>query len=165
MAQIYVRKLYADQGKFGMEYKIQATDGNYYTSKTPFPDFVEEGAALEVEAQAGKNPKYLKLKGIQLIPSPAQPYQAPPAGTPNTSTNQTKAGDSAPIPTPATPALSPQLQAEWMAKAQEAMNLAFGNEWDLMVYAPIIAELVHHYYGEFVSQQMKARYNANKVIQ
>lgn len=152
---IYVRKLYADDGKFGKEYKIYSTSGLYYTSKKPFESFVEEGASLEVEAEPTKNPKYFKLKSCTLIP------QAPSTGT-----DQPKAGQGRPlvaVPSLPLPKLTPDVQAEWIRRGMEAMDMAFGKDasghgdWDPMAYSVVLAELVHEWYGEYVGQQMKAR--------
>jgi hypothetical protein len=144
MATIYVRKLYVDQGKFGMEYKIYATNGIYYQSRKPFPEFVEEGAALEVEAEATKNPKYMKLKSVEK--SNAHPTSGK---------GPVPAGPVSPAPLPT---LTPEMQAEFMRKAHDAMNLFYGRDWDPMVYAPVLAELVHQHYGDYVAEQQRARW-------
>ena len=107
MTTIYVSKLYADDGKFGKEYKIQGTDGNYYQSYKPFTG-VEEGATIEVETKPQTKPsKYFHIKSYKLLANPNSVSQTQPAGQ----------GQALSPPPKPLPALTPELQVEFINKA------------------------------------------------
>ena len=144
--KIYVRKLYADEGKFGMEYKIQATDGNYYQSRKPFPAGLQEGSDVLLEAEPTKHPKYWKIKQVKAFNADANPLTQDGGGGAGTSPRQSQA----PLPPPI-PRLTPALQAEWIKKADEALEKA-GADRD--VEAILEVELVRQYHSEWMSDRI-----------
>lgn len=154
--QIWVRKMYERDGKFGKQYLILSTERLYYEQNKPFPKEIGEGSDVLLEAEASKNPKYFKIKAIKAFNAHANP---------NSQVGEKKqavaASNQSPSPAAQLPSLSPSVQAGYISMAKKALDIEFGKDWDLMICMPLLVELTRQYHNEAMSNRISADKRAN----
>lgn len=142
MKKRYENQKIAKNGKPYDEYKLQAENGIYYVSYVPIVEGIQPGSEVELLAEPTNNPKYKRIRQIKTYTESANPIST-----------QAQEGES-PM---SAQSITPTLQAKWIKDGITALDMAFGESVDIMAVGPVLAELVHNYYGEYVAEKMRAR--------